>query len=100
MEFKVLFLSFDSICFAQQEDRLKTDGYFDIVLTSAPAGSEGKQWLGLQMPAKVGVLPRVVFRYLRLRVFPITPSRVLFSTALEIDDLPAVPQWLKIFLLQ
>merc|ERR1712039_656253 len=58
------------------------------------------EWLGITVPPKIGVLPRVCVRHALCTAWPTSLDNFNISIQCEIEDVAGAPQWVKVFLFQ
>lgn len=97
---KVMLFSVDFIAFISIEDKLSTDNYIDVIVRSPPVGSEGQEWMGITVPPRVGIFPRVCLNFSHMKVKPETMESMNVDAQAEIVDVGGIPQWVKVFFFQ
>lgn len=96
---KVLFYNIDFVVFLSVHDYLKTKGFIQILMKSAPAELSGKVWLDVQLPPEGNRVRRVEINLFRLKLDPKEMDQIQTESQLEMVDFGA-PRWLKVFLFQ
>lgn len=101
VKLKVLFIHLDFVLLVNVADCLREDqACVEVAVTSPPPGSEGGEWLGVQLPPKPGALPRITVRHAMIRLRPTSRQSFHIEWQIEVDDVSGAPQWMKVFAIQ
>eukprot|EP00929_Paragymnodinium_shiwhaense_P115103 TRINITY_DN83712_c0_g1_i1.p1 TRINITY_DN83712_c0_g1~~TRINITY_DN83712_c0_g1_i1.p1 ORF type:complete len:415 (+),score=83.54 TRINITY_DN83712_c0_g1_i1:223-1467(+) len=100
LNLKIMFVRLDILLFAAILDKLETDGAIEVIFRSPPTGSEGKEWLGIEVPPKPGWLPRICVQHCQLLIQPSCMRHVRLSMRADVEDVGGMAEWIKVFLFQ